>query len=183
MIVRRYTCKRCGSKLVLYMKFALVRLPVVPGLFSEGPMLRSSQVRRLPEESRTEELPRISSCRVVVVTLSGRELARLDASEAWGLREVLASMSQIDATLSVRILHGARELCEDTTLADIGCVNGSTMTAVLIPRQGESRASNARKSHIVIVLFSVCVALLSRGCCDSSYSFGNLVNQQRTSCK
>ena len=151
-------------------------IPVVPGLFSEGPMLRSSHVRRLPEESQTEELPRSRSCRVVVVTLSGRELARLDSSESWGLQEVLASMPQIDATLSVRVLHGGKALREDTTLADIGCVNGSTLTTVLIPRQEESRASNARKSHIVILLFSVCVALLSRGCCDSSYSFGNLVN-------
>ena len=70
---------------------------------------------------------------MVVVTPSGRELARFGASRAWGLREVLASMPQIDATLSVRILHGARELREDTTLADIGYVSGSTMTAIVTP--------------------------------------------------
>ena len=103
------------------------------GPFSEGPMLRSSQVRRLPGGSRTEERRRSRSCRVVVATPSGRELARFGANRAWGLREVLASMPQIDATLSVRILHGARELREDTTLADIGYVSGSTMTAIVTP--------------------------------------------------
>ena len=70
---------------------------------------------------------------MVVVTLSGRELARFDASRAWGLRGVLASMSQMDVTFSVRILHRGRVLREDTFLADIRCVSGSMMIASVPP--------------------------------------------------
>ena len=45
--------------------------------FPERCMLRSSLARRFPWEIRTEERPRSRSCRVVVITVSGCELACL----------------------------------------------------------------------------------------------------------
>ena len=74
---------------------------------------------------------RSRDCRLVVVTLSGRELTSFDANREWRLREVLASMPEIDVGLSVRILHGTKELREDTTSTDIECVSGNTLTAIV----------------------------------------------------
>ena len=120
-------------------------------------MLRSSEVPRLPWKSPTEKRRRSRDCHLVVVTLSGRELTSFDANREWRLREVLAGMPKIDVGLSVRILHGTRELRGDTTLTDIDCVSGSTLTAIVTPAINVVSDQPLHCKQILVCMFTVSV--------------------------
>jgi len=70
---------------------------------------------------------------VVVVALSGRELASLEADSTWGRREICARIPGLQGSLarSARLVCGLAVLTGDNTLGDLGVDVATTVTLVL----------------------------------------------------
>ena len=100
------------------------------------PRPRWLRLLRLPEFFSDSELPlHLSSMRVLISTLTGVEVARLDTDATVTLVELLALLPKEvgDTECSRRLFFGETELKGDMNLSDIGVEEDSVLTIVFGP--------------------------------------------------